>query len=82
MDWKGPKLEPNFPSIMGAYYEGLAHYDYENAYPVRVQPGDTIETMAALMAFTDHQVERFLVLNGLDLLEQLKPGELVKVVVD
>jgi predicted Zn-dependent protease len=45
-------------------------------------PGDTIESMAALMAFADHQVERFLVLNGLDLLEQLKPGDLVKVVVD
>jgi hypothetical protein len=42
VDWKGPKQEPNFPSIMAAYFQGGAHFDYENAYPVRVQPGDTI----------------------------------------
>ncbi len=42
VDWKGPKQEPNFPSIIAAYFQGGAHYDYENAYPVRVQPGDTI----------------------------------------
>ncbi len=42
VDWKGPKQEPNFPSLMAAYFQGGAHYDYENAYPVRVQPGDTI----------------------------------------
>src|SRR5580698_7879072 len=42
VDWKGAKQEPNFPSLMAAYFQGGAHYDYENAYPVRVQPGDTI----------------------------------------
>ncbi len=36
VDWKGPKQEPNFPSLMAAYFQGGAHYDYENAYPVRV----------------------------------------------
>ena len=33
VDWKGPKQEPNFPSLMAAYLQGGAHYDYENAYP-------------------------------------------------
>jgi hypothetical protein len=40
--WTGPKQEPAFTGLMAAYYTGLAHYDYENAYPPRVQPGDTI----------------------------------------
>jgi hypothetical protein len=48
VDWKGAKQEPNFPSIMAAYYQGGAHYDYENAYPVRVQPGDVILVHAGL----------------------------------
>jgi hypothetical protein len=47
-DWKGPKQEPSFPSLIAAYYTGLAHYDYENAYPPRVQPGDTILIHAGL----------------------------------
>ena len=48
VDWKGPKQEPAFTGIMAAYYQGGAHYDYENAYPVRVQPGDTILVHAGL----------------------------------
>ena len=66
VDWKGPKLEPNFPSVMGAYYEGLAHFDYENAYPVRVQPGDTILVHAGL-----YIGDRFHYING-----DPKPGQL------
>jgi len=49
---------------------------------VKVQPGDTMESLAAAMAFTDHQVERFQVLNGLQLNAALKPGDLVKIVVE
>ena len=40
--WTGPKQEPAFTGLMAAYYMGSAHYDYEDAYPPRVQPGDTI----------------------------------------
>lgn len=40
--WTGPKQEPAFTGLMAAYYMGLAHFDYENAFPPRVQPGDTI----------------------------------------
>ncbi|MBO0752071.1 MAG: M48 family metalloprotease, partial [Bradyrhizobiaceae bacterium] len=49
---------------------------------VKVQPGDTVESIASGMIFADHQVERFLVLNGLDSNAELKPGELVKIVVE
>jgi hypothetical protein len=42
VDWKGPKQEPAFTGLMAAYYMGLAHFDYENAFPPRVQPGDII----------------------------------------
>jgi predicted Zn-dependent protease len=49
---------------------------------VKVQPGDTVESIASEMIFADHQVERFLVLNGLDSKAELKPGELVKIVVE
>jgi len=49
---------------------------------VKVQPGDTVETLAAQMALLDRQVERFRVLNGLDSDEQLKAGDLVKIIVE
>jgi predicted Zn-dependent protease len=41
----------------------------------KVQPGDTIESIAAGMAFADHQVERFKVLNGFDPGKELKVGD-------
>lgn len=49
---------------------------------VKVQPGDTVEALSARMALLDHQVERFQVLNGLDPNEQLKVGDLVKIIVE
>jgi predicted Zn-dependent protease len=48
---------------------------------VTVKPGDTVESVAALMAFDDHQVERFRVLNGLSPADRLQPGRLVKIVI-
>jgi len=49
---------------------------------VKVQPGDTAESLAARMALLDHQVDRFRVLNGLDPNERLKAGDLVKIIVE
>jgi predicted Zn-dependent protease len=49
---------------------------------VKVQPGDTVESLSARMALLDHQVERFQVLNGLDPGEQLKVGDVVKIIVE
>jgi len=57
--WAGAKQEPAFTGLMAAYYMGLAHYDYENAYPPRVQPGDTILVHAGL-----YVGDRFHYMNG------------------
>jgi len=59
----------------------------ESARPLRikvvaVENGDTIEKMAERMAVNDHPMERFLVLNGLESGERLKPGDRVKIVVE
>src|SRR5579864_2940237 len=57
--WEGPKQEPAFTGLMAAYYMGAAHYDYENAYPPRVQPGDVILVHAGL-----YVGDRFHYMNG------------------
>ncbi len=57
--WEGPKQEPAFTGLMAAYYMGSAHFDYENAYPPRVQPGDVILVHAGL-----YISDRFHYMNG------------------
>lgn len=47
---------------------------------VTVRAGDTVQSLAARMAYSDHQVDRFTVLNALDPAEPLKPGTLVKII--
>jgi predicted Zn-dependent protease len=49
---------------------------------VKVQPGDTVESLSTRMAPFDHQVERFHVLNGIETDEPLKAGDLVKIIVE
>jgi predicted Zn-dependent protease len=49
---------------------------------VSVGPGDTVEQLAARMAFPDRQVERFRVLNGLAEGQSPRTGQLVKIVVE
>jgi predicted Zn-dependent protease len=49
---------------------------------IRVEPGDTVDRLAARMSFLDKPAERFRLLNGLTPGEQPKPGEQVKIVVD
>ncbi|MEJ8570294.1 M48 family metalloprotease [Microbaculum marinum] len=48
---------------------------------VTVQPGETVETLSARMAFDNHQVERFRALNGLTAGDRLSAGQLVKIVI-
>jgi hypothetical protein len=57
--YEGPKQEPSFTGLMSAYYMGTAHYDYENAFPPRVQPGDVILVHAGL-----YISDRFHYMNG------------------
>lgn len=47
---------------------------------VAVRAGDTIDSLARRMAYADHQVDRFTVLNALDPQEPLRPGTLVKLI--
>ncbi|WP_298282544.1 M48 family metalloprotease [Novosphingobium sp.] len=47
---------------------------------VTVKSGDTLQNLAARMAFTDRPLERFLVLNGLTSNSRLVPGQRVKLV--
>ncbi len=49
---------------------------------VEVKRGDTVEKFAKRMAVADRPAERFRVLNGLGDKDRLKPGDLVKVVVE
>ena len=49
---------------------------------VTVAPGDTSERLAQHMAVHDRPLERFLVLNGLEAGEALKPGDKVKIVIE
>lgn len=49
---------------------------------ISVQPGDTVESLSHRMSGVDRPLERFRVLNGLDAHAQVKPRELVKIVID
>jgi hypothetical protein len=59
VDWKGEKQEPAFTGLMSAYYMGTSHYDYENAWPARVKPGDVILVHAGT-----YVSDRFHYMNG------------------
>ena len=48
---------------------------------VTVRSGDTVQSLANRMAYSNAQVERFRVLNGLDSNERVTPGQKVKIVV-
>lgn len=47
---------------------------------VTVKAGDTVQSLAGRMAYTDAKLERFLVLNGLTQSSRLTPGQKVKIV--
>ncbi len=48
---------------------------------VTVRSGDTVEKLAARMAYSSFQTERFLVLNALKAGDVVKPGQKVKIIV-
>ena len=48
---------------------------------VTARAGDTVRSLAGRMAYTDYQLERFLVLNGLSANASLSAGQKLKVVV-
>jgi hypothetical protein len=52
--YEGAKQEPSFTGLMAAYYMAGAHFDYQNAYPPRVQPGDQIVVHAGVYLSDRH----------------------------
>jgi predicted Zn-dependent protease len=48
---------------------------------VTVKSGETLNSLAGRMAYSDYRLERFLVLNGLGSNSALRPGQKVKLVV-
>ena len=48
---------------------------------VTVGPGDTVQSLAARMAYRDYKLDRFLTLNGMQSDTKLVPGQKVKLVV-
>ncbi len=61
--------------------------EIQHARPLHIQvvtvgPHDTIDKLASRMAVPDRQVEQFLVLNGLNPGDTLRPGSEVKIVVE
>jgi len=47
---------------------------------VTARSGDTLQSLAARMAYSDAGLERFLVLNGLDSTSRIAPGQKVKII--
>ena len=47
---------------------------------VTVKAGDTVQSLAGRMAYTDYRLERFLTLNALTQRSRLQPGQKVKIV--
>ena len=78
--------ERNARETVGSFRR-LTLEEIQGARPLRikvitVQPGDTVESLSHRMADLDHPAERFRVLNGLDPHANVKPRDLVKIVVD
>ena len=68
-------------------FHRLSAQDIASLRPLRVQvvqvrPGDTVQSLAQRSAFPDHKLERFMVLNGLQQGVALRPGQLIKLVVE
>jgi predicted Zn-dependent protease len=80
----GPDFERTFRTMLGSVRQ-VTPEEARNVQPLRIravpaQGGDTPESFAARMLVPDRQVERFLVLNGLERGARLDPGTLYKVV--
>lgn len=83
---KTPELDRHFRESV-ASFRRLSRAEARAARPLRLKivtvgAGDTIERLASHMAYSDKQIERFRVLNGLDANDKLKPGDVVKIVVE
>ena len=81
-----PETDRAFRESVGTFRRMSAQESHA-AKPLRlkvitVAAGDTVEQLASRMAVNDHAIERFRVLNGLSPNDRLKPGDIVKTVVE
>jgi predicted Zn-dependent protease len=81
-----PELDRSFRETVHTFRR-MSRAEIKSARPLRlkvvqVRAGDSVEKLAARMPYSDRQVERFRVLNGLDAKDKVKAGELVKLVVE
>ena len=79
-------VDKSFRDSLGTFRR-MSVQEIASAQPLRVKVvevrrGDTVEKLARRMAVADRPNERFRVLNGLSEKDRLKPGDLVKVVVE
>ena len=75
-------FEPMFRSMRRISASEAAAIKPRRIAVVTARSGDTVRSLAGRMAYTDYQVERFLVLNGLTANSTLSTGQKVKIVVN
>ncbi|MFZ5731718.1 MAG: M48 family metalloprotease [Pseudomonadota bacterium] len=80
------EADRNFREAVNSFRR-LTLAEVQAARPLRikvitVQPGDTVESLANRMASIDRPVERFRILNGLDVKGNVKVRDRVKIVID
>ncbi len=83
---RSAEIDRSFRESVGTFRR-MSLSEIEQAKPLKlkvvtVESGDTIDKLVAKMAVSDRPMERFLVLNGLEAGERLKPGDQVKIVVE
>jgi predicted Zn-dependent protease len=79
-------VDKSFRDSLGTFRR-MTVQEIASAQPLRVKVvevkrGDTVEKFGKRMAVADRPVERFRVLNGLSEKDRVKPGDLVKIVVE
>jgi predicted Zn-dependent protease len=83
---KTPELDRHFREAVSSFRR-MSRAEARAARPLRLKivavgANDNIDRLAARMGYADKQLERFRVLNGLDQNDKLKPGDVVKIVVE
>jgi predicted Zn-dependent protease len=77
----GAVFDPMFQSMRRISASEAAAIRPRKLAVVAVKRGDTLQSLAAKMAYTDAPLDRFLVLNGLTARSSLVPGQKVKLVI-
>jgi predicted Zn-dependent protease len=83
---KTPDAERGFRETMNSFRR-LTLAEIQSARPLRikviaVKPGDTVESLSRRMQGVDHPLDRFRILNGLEMRTALKTNDRIKIVTD